>query len=70
MHTIRETDQAERKKERHNLSRKSKAYCFAAAATLPPGLMPLLAISSPSFMIGIPLIYSITRTFLQKKNTN
>lgn len=40
------------------------AYCFASAANLPPGSMPLFAISSPRFIIGIPSINSIAKTFL------
>lgn len=54
-------------KEPHSLGNR-RAYCFAAAASLPAGLMPLFAISSSSFIMGIPLIYSITRTFLQYHN--
>lgn len=55
-----------KKKEDSNSVESSKPYCFAAAAILPLGLMPLLAISSPRFRIGIPTIYSMTKTLLIK----
>lgn len=53
--------------ELHTLRENQGAYCFAAAASLPLGLMPLFAISSPRFRIGIPSIYSITKTLLTKQ---
>lgn len=53
---------------KHTLWTNLRAYCFAAAAILPPGLMPLFSISSPSFLIGIPSMYSMTRAFLQSKD--
>ncbi|KAF5773386.1 hypothetical protein HanXRQr2_Chr13g0588051 [Helianthus annuus] len=42
------------------------AYCFAAAASLPSGFIPLFMISSLRFRIGIPSIYSIANTLLRK----
>lgn len=51
----------------HTLWDNVKAYCFAAAAILPRGFIPLFAISSPRFMIGIPSIYSITKTLLSRQ---
>lgn len=51
----------------HTLRDSLDAYCFAAAAILPPGFIPLFAISSPRLRIGIPSIYSITKTLLTKQ---
>ena len=44
-----------------------KAYCFAIDAILPPGSMPLFAISLPKFIIGVPSTNSITNTSLTAK---
>lgn len=54
----------------HNIVNSLDAYCFAAAAILPPGFIPLFAISSPRFRIGIPSIYSITKNLLTKQRNN
>lgn len=47
---------------KHTLEK--KAYSFAIDAILPPGSMPLFAISLPKFIIGVPSTNSITNTFL------
>jgi hypothetical protein len=49
------------------LFRDEGAYCFAIVAILPPGSMPLLAISLPRFIIGVPSMNSITKTSLTKQ---
>ena len=59
-------EERESEEEDPNSRGRSETYCFAAAAILPSGFMPLFAISSPRLRIGIPSIYSITKALLIK----